>query len=292
MKKCCSCGKESEDNKKFCDNFGEQLIPNANICPSCNQENKPEAKFCIGCGFKLKKKGAKLNFNKLLGKLKYLLVLLVLILVCWGGTISIKNITKAEYKVGDEIEFGNYYQDDLNQKTPIKWIVLDVQEDKALLISKFLLDGASYNQKDVNITWERSSIRRWLNNDFFNEAFSKSEQNNIQLTDIYNQANPYTGIKGGNITKDHVFLLSLDEVDKYLPNENQRKTEVTEYAKKRNVYFDGVFSSNDYGLWWLRSPGNEQNKASLVLTDGNVAEKGYIVTVRGFSVRPVLYIKR
>ena len=41
------------------------------------------------------------------------------------------------WKKGDIIKFGNYPQDSNDCKSPIEWLVLDVKENEALLISRY-----------------------------------------------------------------------------------------------------------------------------------------------------------
>ena len=228
-----------------------------------------------------------MNFNivhKIKSKLQSLptFVLMLLMLSLFS--------TGCSYQVGDIIEFGSYYQDDLSRKTPIKWRVLDIQDGKALLISELLLDAQPYNKEVEDITWENSSIRHWLNNEFINEAFTQSEQNKINLTYIYNNDNVQYGTKGGNNTQDKIFLLSLDEVNKYLPNENQRAIKVSEYAKKRGAYVCELSRCSGNGFWRLRSPGGEQYYAALVADDGKIIAMGDYADDNNYPVRPALYI--
>lgn len=191
---------------------------------------------------------------------------------------------KKEYKIGDVIEFGNYYQNDLTKKTPIRWRILDIKNNKALLVSELLLDVQPYNKEYKNITWENSSIRRWLNNEFINEAFSKSEQNKINLTYLHNNDNKSYGTKGGNDTQDKIFLLSINEVERYLTNRNQRMVKLTKYAKEHDA-------SSDYvnGTWWLRSPGSSQSYAAII-NFSSVGIDGSGVAAKYNSIRPALYL--
>ena len=69
-----------------------------------------------------------------------------------------------------------------------------------------------YNENDKYVTWEKSSLRAWLNKKFINTAFSDEEKEKINITEIVNQDNPVYGIEGGNNTFDKIFLLSLSEV--------------------------------------------------------------------------------
>ncbi|MGN1392964.1 MAG: DUF6273 domain-containing protein [Succinivibrionaceae bacterium] len=125
-------------------------------------------------------------------------------------------------------------------------MVLNVEEGKrALLLSKYALDFKQYHHVRTNITWENCDLRKWLNNEFINNAFSKNKQKEIQLTNITNNDNAVYGTTGGNDTKDKVFLLSIDEVKKYFRNDEERQCKPTEYAVSNSVY-----KRDDESCWW------------------------------------------
>jgi hypothetical protein len=71
-------------------------------------------------------------------------------------------------KVGDYVFFGAYEQDNnaFNGKEDVEWLVLDIKNEKALVISKYVLHCKQYHKSYSNITWENSSIRTWLNSYF------------------------------------------------------------------------------------------------------------------------------
>ena len=46
------------------------------------------------------------------------------------------------------------------------WEVLDVQEDKALLITEDVIDQISFNDAQRSIDWSGSDVRHYLNNKF------------------------------------------------------------------------------------------------------------------------------
>ena len=62
-------------------------------------------------------------------------------------------------EVGDTIDFGSY-------RGATKWLVLAVEDGRALLISEEILDIGPYSIKDISTTWETSFQREWLNNGF------------------------------------------------------------------------------------------------------------------------------
>ncbi len=85
------------------------------------------------------------------------------------------------------IQFGSYPQaKDGVDKTPIEWLVLVHDNNRALLISRYGLDSQPYNTEITETTWEKCTLRKWLNETFLNAAFSKEEQAKILLSNIDN----------------------------------------------------------------------------------------------------------
>ena len=167
---------------------------------------------------------------------------------------------------GAYISFGKYEQDNdtSNGKEDIKWLVLEVVDGKALVISKYALDAQPYNIEAVSdCSWETCSLREWLNSAFINDAFSDSEK---------------MMILAANLTQDQVFLLSVAEVEEYLDSDGAGKSKATAYAQANG--------SGSY--WWLRTPGKLPGYASYVTSGGNIALGGDIVSV--FGIRPALWI--
>ncbi|WOO35209.1 DUF6273 domain-containing protein [Anaerocolumna sp. AGMB13020] len=145
------------------------------------------------------------------------------------------------------------------------WILLNKAEDKALLIKKVALEKRAYNTEDVSITWENSSLRQFLNEEFLLQTFSESERDNILQNNIENSKSMY-GTDGGNNTLDSIFLLSATE------------------AKEYQAFLKGFKNSS-----WLRSPGYSQNSAAFMTEKGTVMDYGYLVSSEEFTVHPVLW---
>ena len=107
-----------------------------------------------------------------------------------------KDIYKKQHsfdkKVGHYVSFGKYEQDNntSNGKEKIEWLVLEVKDGKALVISKYALDCKPYNTSSTNVTWETCSLRNWLNNDFINSAFSATEKTMIPSVKVSADKNP------------------------------------------------------------------------------------------------------
>ena len=186
-------------------------------------------------------------------------------------------------KKGGYIKFGCYPQNN-NDKEPIEWLVLEVNDKEALLVSRYGLDCKHYHHKKVPITWEQCDLRKWLNNDFLKAAFSAEEQQKIKLSDVVNENNRKYDTSGGNNTQDHVFCLSLAEAERYFKNDRERQCRPTALAKVH-----GAYSSDDgYCWWWLRSPGHYQCNASSVNSDGALYPYGGHVCNVSYAVRPAL----
>ena len=85
--------------------------------------------------------------------------------------------------------FGTYSQTaEGNDETPIEWLVLDRNGDHALLLSRYSLDVHAFYPEHVDITWEKGTLRAWLNDDFLNRAFTAEEQAAILLTSLDNSS--------------------------------------------------------------------------------------------------------
>ena len=129
-----------------------------------------------------------------------------------------------DVQVGDIIEFGSYEQDNnpSNGPEPIEWQVLDVTGGDLLLMSVYGLDTKPYNDSYRWVTWKESTIRQWLNGEFFRTAFTREEQVLIKKEPLTTADNPAYGTSGGGVAKDKVFLLSLEEAGAYLPDAKYR----------------------------------------------------------------------
>ena len=210
-------------------------------------------------------------------------------------------------KVGSYITFGTYPQTaDGTDKTPIEWLVLDRDGDKALLISRYGLDAQPYNTEWTDITWEKCTLRTWLNRTFMNEAFTWNEENSIVLTDVDNsQSRGYSELDTWDIdgdennTHDKIFLLSYTEANKYFgvassygnSNNTIARVEPTAYAIAQGADIlsgDTTASGKEAGSWWLRSPGYFQCYAACVYSDGSLF--GSYVCYASYCVRPAIWV--
>lgn len=202
---------------------------------------------------------------------------------------SIKPLLLAKAKPGDTVFFGAYEQDNntSNGKEDIAWLVLEVKDGKALVVSKYALDCKQYNTSNTDVTWETCTLRKWLNNDFINAAFSSYEKAMIPTVTVSADKNPDYSANPGNATQDQVFLLSITEANKYFNSTGARQCEPTDYAVANGSWES---DSGNFCWWWLRSPGVTQDSAAYVYSGGDVIESGNAVDIGTSAVRPAMWI--
>ena len=190
----------------------------------------------------------------------------------------------------DVIKFGKYEQDNdtSDGKEDIEWLVVAEEDGKILVLSKYALDCQPYNTENTEVTWETSSVRKWINDYFIDAAFSKEEQEMIPTSVVTADKHSFYGTSAGNDTSDKVFLLSLKETNKYLNHHNSmnlRKCSGTEYCIAQGA------EQNYLGLcvWWLRSPGQTPDRAVCITNDA-VFLNGSQVDTDGYAVRPAMWL--
>ena len=202
---------------------------------------------------------------------------------------SSRNIKKGSY-----ITFGEYEQDNnnTNGKEDIEWLVLEVKDGKALVISKYILDCKQFNTTrpqfaNLSVSWERCSLRKWLNDDFVNTAFSDLEKAMIPTVTVSADRNPSTFAHPGNATQDQVFLLSITEANTYFTSDSARQCQLTDYANKKGVLGSTLNNCCD---WWLRTRGSLFDLAVYVDQKGDVNWCGMPVDWATYGVRPAMWI--
>lgn len=233
---------------------------------------------------------------------KLLALMLVAALVLGGGNGGVIQAAE-DYEVKDPVNtmadgtgittwdcvyFGNYIQKDTNgdgkvtdedEKQPIKWRVLSVEEDgTALLLADKLLDMQPFD-KNGKIDWEECTLRTWLNSTFLNAAFTEAEQEAIAETELETES-------AATVT-DNIYLLSLEEVSNpeygFHPlidcESNTRKAEGTDLSVFNNI-------------WWLRTPIKEEHASWVCSIDSQGTNRTIVIgTENSLWIRPALRLK-
>ena len=194
---------------------------------------------------------------------------------------------------------------------PIKWRVISESTNSYQLLSEYILDAKAYykteairqiNGKTIySNNYAHSDIRTWLNNEFYNIAFTQKEKNDIIYTNVDNSSSTTSEQTYKYVcenTKDKVYLLSYKDLlntsygfdDYYNAVDVARKAIVSDYACA-----NGCFKSSNglkylYGIWFLRSPESLEDLVSMVSADGGVGVAN--VTHSEYGVRPTIQISK
>lgn len=168
--------------------------------------------------------------------------------------------------VGDVIKFGIYKHED------IEWQVLDKKDNEIFVITKHIYSHGQYGGSD----WQNSYVREKLNSSFYGSSFNESAKAMIQTTNvIYKDEN---GTEKN--TADKLFLLSVDEYNKYFKDPSEAKCT---YAKNNTEY--------NYDCWMLRSPTSGLLRTvECVSVYGEVFNSIDICYDDSVGVRPAMWI--
>ena len=229
------------------------------------------------------------------------LCLLIIFLACCAestgeqGQYVVNAESNDTVQVGDIIVFGDY-----------EWLVLEVNAETMLIITKNIIFRKPFHNTWEGVTWEESTLRHYLNNDFL-DTFTEAERKRILPNATQTPDNWWWRTRGGNYTTDYIFLLSIEEVLRFFGDNGQmmmpvpyfpwRRTRISDEYNPNRVAFcrDGIAES-----WWLRSPGFDYDFIAFVFHDGIISiDGGLIVTGHGHwryyspvigGVRPVLLL--
>ena len=151
------------------------------------------------------------------------------------------------------------------------WRVLELDRETGTMLvvsEKEVCQRVYHSEWRTYVTWEDCDLRKWLNEEYLKKTFNAQEQEAILERTIQTPDNVKYKTKGGNDTQDKLFLLSLDEVQQYFKDNEDRATD---------------------SWWWLRSPGDDQDRAAYVNYDGAVDGLGRYVYF-GYGIRPAFCI--
>lgn len=203
-------------------------------------------------------------------------------------------------EVGDLVNFGTvefdaYYGGTYSEAPD--WKVLKIEGSNALVITEDAIEMRPYFEdygelaseadrqaaesgienldefnRAIGATWERSSLRRWLNTEFYS-GLSAELAKHVVSAHVVTGDNPAFGTYGGADTEDMVFLLSIEEASEYFAADADRKASLslgseTNAAVKDRYGFDVRSELGSGCRWWLRSPGSYPSTGAYVDSSG------------------------
>lgn len=223
---------------------------------------------------------------------------------------------KLDIHVGDKIALGQYIQDAVEQKPePITWIVLEKNKNRLTMISEKVLEVMPFHDKDTGTLWSQCSLRKWLNKEFYNTAFSKKEQRAIVSAKHTSFLYDDELHAKSQSTNDKVFILNAKEVVRYFygggshsifgldsllnslgyeyndVTKDYYHAEITTYADYGHSQISfvpiGEKITND---WWLRDSYFDRTAGSYTGSSDPRFYIDYDKVTRNHGVRPVIVV--
>ncbi len=199
--------------------------------------------------------------------------------------------------------FGRYYHEaDSDRFEPIEWLPIAETEKATLYLTKDCIDLMPYSSepalKDIWgkrdwADWSGSEIRSWLNGYFWDVAFSREEQQRIQPIKHYNE-NDLQLFSLQKMVEDHIFLLSIRDVRKYLAGTPLYRAELTPFSAKKKEFPDDPF------WWWTRTSGTVEAVAGVqnfyhlafAISDDGREDSLEIDEENEAGIRPAMWVKK
>lgn len=212
-----------------------------------------------------------------------------------------------QYKNGFEVNKMYWFKYE-----PIKWHLLD--DKNGLMLSVDILDaqpfsntvyekaGEYYNNSDCSVyvnDYYTSSVRQWLNRDFYNCAFSEKEKTCIKTSSLNNEAysSDYKKFDSAK-SNDKVFLLSYKDVmnasygfnpDKY-SSDALRIASGSDYSKCQGLFVETQSGAESNSYWSLRTAGSESIFSARVSPNGIVSNNSYVHFSCYAGIRPAICV--
>lgn len=194
----------------------------------------------------------------------------------------------------------------------LQWRVLDTAS--GLVMCETIIDSQPYNSflyygigaNDEEAYWgdankahyannyEKSSVRQWLNNDFYNTAFSSLQRELIVSTELDNSAYSTSySVYDSATTTDKIYLLSYSDVtntaygfdSEIYSYDTARQAQGSDYAKCQGLYVD---ATDGYSRWWQRTAGDRSHFARYIDYDGVINDDRTGTGNTNIGVRPAL----
>lgn len=187
-----------------------------------------------------------------------------------------------QISTGSVIELGEFAINPTKWQPDQKaqWIILAIVGEKALVVSRDILNVQVFHEKEKDINWIHSNLRSWLKEEFYVNAFADREKEFICRTRLEVDVNPEYGVTNGVRTDDYVFLLSATEVERYLSTAQARKAVATAYAQTQGA---------ENNSWLLRTMGKDSCHVTYVDSEGNIHYEGQPTTQPG-GIRPAMWV--
>ena len=204
---------------------------------------------------------------------------------------------------------------------PIRWIILNYDafvngSSSNLEIMSYLALASDISFNDIDVDsdgvagtsddpnrWETSDLRLWLNDTFYNSAFTSAERDLIAKVTVKNNITAkQTDNDSGGVTEDKIYCLSYWDLyhnnsSGFFNTKGKRLCCPTDFTISNYVFvrdqIEYVTATRPTGGvcdFWARSAGSYPYFACYVDTLGSLLDFNNTVAVKTTGVRPVLQL--
>ncbi len=188
---------------------------------------------------------------------------------------------------------------------PIRWKIMTEDYEgtgNTLLLCDSIIQNKAYDEDSNN--YKDSDVRAWLNDQFYDTAFTDIQKELIVTTNVDNSAsttNVSDNIYACENTNDKIFLPSYQEVngiksdygteDKFSNYEEAKLRVASDYIRAKGGFLTSSALYKGKGGWWLRSPDNDNSTNSLYMNIYGHVRDDYNVNSAYIGISPAIVIK-
>ena len=135
------------------------------------------------------------------------------------------------------------------------------------------------------VSWNNSLLRYYLNNQFYRLSFYETERAEIYRNDVVNNKVNIFGKDFGSNTYDDIFMLSVEECEKYFKDEKDRVAKFEKENDNGEIEYSNVY-------YWTRTRGFNDYDIATVNSDGSINYYGYDIMTSDIYIRPAMWVNK
>ena len=201
-----------------------------------------------------------------------------------SGTPPSLSFRPEDVQLGAVLPLGRYPQS-RSTPAPIRWRVIELRRQNALLLAEKALDCVPQHTGDNGADWDACTLRTWLNGEFLERAFLPGEQALLEPAAL---STPIWGGKDALRTLDRVFCLAKEEVELLLHDDAVRTASPTEYALGRGARAAG---REKHCRWWMRTTNRRQMPCAISPDGTPQSSSTYASEHDDVAVRPAILLR-
>ena len=228
----------------------------------------------------------KLKISDLILCVLYLVILIIFFLFKGNTKMTFSDVDN-EITNFKTVKFGRLIltEDQDSDVNDMEWIVLDEKDDKYLLLSKYCILSFIFHNDYGKLNWNNSLLRYYLNNQFYELSFYESERAEIYRNDVENINPNIFGKDFGVNTYDDIFMLSVEECEKYFSDDDSRIAKYKKIDDNGEIEYINVY-------YWTRTKGFNEYDIATINSDGSINYYGYDIMTSEIYIRPAMWVNK